>query len=78
MGQHVLPLFLIMSFLSSETPTLLLVFKCMCTYMCTQAIIHKCLRVDAKLSEGLISRKHEASLVSWAPKKYITVQLEII
>ena len=46
--------------------------------MCTQAIIHKCLRVDAKLSEGLISRKHEASLVSWAPKKYITVQLEII
>lgn len=78
MGQHILPICLIMSFFSSETLTWLLVLKCTCTYMCTQAIIHKHLRVDAKLSEGLISCKHEASLVSWVPQNYITVKLEII
>lgn len=78
MGQHILPICLIMSFLSSETPTWLLVFKYTCAYMCTRTIIHKLLRIDAKISESLISCKHDASLVSQAPKNYISVKLEII
>ena len=78
MGRHILPICLITSFLSSETPTWLLVFKCTCAYMCTGAIIHKLLRADAKVSESLISCKHDASLVSQAPQNYISVKLEII